>query len=84
MNDLIEKEDQMSHKEKPYRGVDLFIGGETEPLRCELLWKDSKVLYFAAEDEDVYETAKKSDWKCFCGSNSNLTSDEIIDSIKER
>lgn len=84
MNDLIEKEEQMSRKEKPYRGVDLFVGGETEPLRCELLWKDSKVLYFAAEDEDVYETAKKSDWKCFCGSDPNLTADKIMDPIKER
>ena len=84
MKDLIEKSEQMSHKEKPCRGAKLLISGNSERENCELLWKDSKVLYFAAEDEDIYEAAMKSDWKCFCGSDPNLTADEIINLIKEK
>ena len=71
-------------KEKPYRNVDVYIGGEPEPLYCELYWEKSDVFFFLSEDNDSYEKAMRSGQKCFCGSDPGLTAEKLIASLKER
>lgn len=84
LNKLALMSDDFSDKEKPIQSANFYISGDSEVYYCELLWKESKVIYFTAEDEDIYEKAKDGNYKCFCGSDSELTAETILNAIKEK
>lgn len=83
LNSLIEKQSLFTHKEKPFGEADLYLCGNLEPLRCELLWKKSKVAFFMSDEVESYEKARTCDWTCFCGNDPELTAEMIADSLKE-
>ena len=83
LTELSKHAEELKHKEKPYRGAYLFTTDGSERIDCELLWVESKVVFFTAEDEEAYKIAKSSNWKCFCGSDPTVTATMIIESIKE-
>ena len=81
---LINRAPELEDKEKPYRAVDVYIGGEPEPLYCELYWKKSEVFFFMSEDSESFEKAKQSGQTCFWGGDTDLTAEKLIASLKER
>lgn len=70
-------------KEKPLHNCSFVLSGRNERYKCELLWRKSRVAYFSADNED-YEAAKNSDWKCFFGGDASLKASDIISAIKEK
>lgn len=60
------------------------IVGDSEKYRATLLWKKSKVMYFSADDRDVYESVVSGEWKCFCGDDAEITASILLDAIKEK
>ena len=83
LEELVLLSDDFSNKEKPVRSANFYISGVPESYSCELIWDKSKVMYFTAEDEEIYKKAKVGDYKCFCGSDPDLTAETILNAIKE-
>lgn len=82
--DCIKHTDEFNRKEKPYFRCEAQIGDNPDDVvQCDLLWKESHVAYFCAENKEDYELAKKSDWTCFCGNEKNLDAKVIIDQLRE-
>ena len=85
--DLVEKlallSDEFSGKEKPVQNANIYIFGDPDSYPCDLIWEKSKVMFFTAEYEEIYEKAKVGDYKCFCGSDPDLTAETVLNAIKE-
>ena len=62
---IISSSNKFAGKEKPESECDFSIAGESDVYTCDLLWRKSKVMFFTSTNEDDYEVAKNSDWKCF-------------------
>ena len=62
---IISSSNMFAGKEKPESECDFSIAGESDVYTCDLLWRKSKVMFFTSTNEDDYEVAKNSDWKCF-------------------
>lgn len=84
LESLISSSDLFSSKEKPVSNCSFILSGDSDEYVGTLVWKISKVIYFSAEDRDIYEKAQYSDWKCFCGDDGDLTVDMIAASLKEK
>ena len=84
LNSLINSAPELEKKEKPYRGVDIYVAGDSEALYCELYWIKSGVALFLSEDTDSYERAKNGNKICFCSGDPELTAETLIASLKER
>ena len=72
-----------SEKEKPIQDCDFLISGSFEKLKCDLIWKKSRVAFFSDENEEYYLIAKKSGWTCFCSNDATLTPDVLLHSLSE-
>ncbi len=53
-----------------------------ETIKCDLIWEDSKVLFFAENNSSNYNKALKSDWKCFYGGDPKVTALLILENLK--
>lgn len=68
-------------KEKPVGFGTFSIIGSIEKLQYDFAWINSKVILFSSDNEEEYEIAKNSDWKCFYLNNKDLTARMIFDAI---
>ncbi|MFZ2258427.1 MAG: DUF1998 domain-containing protein [Clostridiaceae bacterium] len=82
LSDLLSRSSDFLSKEKPLQDATLWITENENELQCDLLWKNSKVMFFSSENQDNYELAKNSDWICFSGLNEDLTVDMLNSSLK--
>ena len=73
-----------SIKEKPVYDCTFMIAGDSEKHKATLLWKNSKVMYFSADDRDEYESVVSKEWKCFCGDDVAINANDILGAIKEK
>jgi hypothetical protein len=48
-----------------------------------LIWKQAKIIFLAAENEDIAQVIENSGWRCFCSTTDGLTAEEIIRTIPE-
>ena len=53
-----------------------------ETINCDLIWEESKVLFFTEGNSSNYNKALKSDWKCFYGGDPKVTASLILDNLK--
>ncbi len=83
LNNLIENSGLFEKTEKPRTGAAFSIAGKKN-LAVDLIWPDSKVMYFSSENEEEYCAAKDGDWKCFFAGDESLTWEIIKESIKEK
>ncbi len=83
IEEILSKITLFSGKEKPLQNCTFMASNSTKEYKCELLWKKAKVMYFSGDNDD-YEFAKLSDWKCFNGADSAVTADIIISAVKEK
>ena len=50
----------------------------------DLIWTDSKTMYFSYENEEEYKVAKAGDWKCVFAGDKTVTWETIKNCIKEK
>ena len=83
LRDLIAKVDALASKEKPIMNGTMLDLATQEEYTCDLIWKQAKIIFLAAENEDVAQVIENSGWRCFCSTTPGLTADEIIRTIPE-
>lgn len=77
-DELIEK--STGTYEKPIYGGRVKVSGES--INVDLIWENSKVMFFLADSYEEYLLAKQSTWKCFCCEDETVNADEILHSIE--
>lgn len=83
LDTLINKADSFLNKNKPILSGHVFDPTTQEEYFCDLIWKQEKVVFILAENQDIVPIIEESGWTCFCGADKDLTGDEIIASIME-
>ena len=83
LNNLIANADSFIKTEKPRTGAAFSIS-DKKNLIADLIWPDSKVMYFSSENEEEYLAAKEGNWKCFFAGDETVTWELIKESIKEK
>lgn len=78
---LIENAMAFDEVEKPRSGATFSISGERN-IGVDLIWPNSKVMYFSGENEKEYNIAKDGDWKCLYAGDRSITWETIRDCIK--
>jgi len=84
LEDLRKLSGDFSEKEKPVFDCSFMIVGVDEKQKVTLLWKKSKVMYFSADDRDIYDSVVSGDWKCFCGDDAEVKATDVLSAIKEK
>lgn len=69
-------------KEQPVQDCEFELLGDGEAFVAELLWPESRVMYFAAENVEGYEATKGTEWTCFSGADTELSHTGIIAALK--
>lgn len=83
LQELIAKSDFCASKIKPVMNGTMLDLTTQEEYACDLIWKQAKAVFLSAENEDIVQAIRNGGWICFCGSSTDLTSDEIIRTIPE-
>lgn len=83
LGSLIENVEVFDGLEKPRSGA-TFSVAEDRNLDVDLIWPDSKTMYFSRENEEEYKVAKTGDWKCFFAGDKTVTWEMIKNCIKEK
>ena len=83
LKELKDKSDLLTIREKPILNGTIINPATKEEYECDLIWKKTKAVFLSSENSEYAELINKSGWHCFCGSDSNLTADSIINAIKE-
>lgn len=83
LQQLIAKSDLLSNKEKPFMDGSILNPITNEEYHCDLIWKQSKIIFLTTEYQDAAAILQNSDWTCYCSAASDLTADKIIESISE-
>jgi hypothetical protein len=84
LSDLEAMSDTFSQKEKPHRECIFRISGNSEQYTCDLYWEKSKLAFFTTDHEDSYLAARGSSTRCFYSADRVLTTQTILDALKER
>lgn len=82
LNTLMQRTDELINCEKPINNGYMKIIEKNEEIQVDLIWKNSKVLLFLMENEENYEKAKNSAWKCFLLTKENFSVTKLIENIK--
>lgn len=83
LQDLITKAELLTSKEKPIMNGTMLNLVTQEEYSCDLIWKQAKIIFLAAENEDIAPIFQDGSWICFCSTAPGLTADEIIRTIPE-
>jgi len=71
-------------KEIPRQDCIFQVSGSLEQFKCDIIWKKSKVAFFTEDNEDGYQIAVDSDWKCFLATDPALDPNAILTEIMEK
>ena len=69
--------------EIPKYGASILIVDSKESLQTDLLWPESKVLFFLKDKEDDYRIAQRTNWNSFCLADG-IDVKQMLDMIKEK
>ena len=69
--------------EKPVMNGTMLDLATQEEYICDLIWKQAKIIFLTAENEDVASIIQDSGWTCFCSTTPGLTAEDIIRTIPE-
>ena len=83
LRSLIENAESFEILEKTSSGS-TFSVSEERNLDVDLIWTDSKTMYFSYENEEEYKVAKAGDWKCVFAGDKTVTWEKIKNCIKEK
>ena len=83
LQELIAKSNALTNREKPAMNGTVLDLATQEEYPCDLIWKQAKIIFLTAENEDVYSNIRDSGWTCFCSTTDGLTADEVIRTIPE-
>ena len=83
LRDLIAKAELLVGKEKPVMNGTMLDLATQEEYICDLIWKQAKIIFLTAENEDVASIIQDSGWTCFCSTTPGLTAEDIIRTIPE-
>lgn len=83
LRDLIAKAELLVGKEKPVMNGTMLDLATQEEYICDLIWKQAKIIFLTAENEDVASIIQDSGWTCFCSATPGLTAEDIIRTIPE-
>lgn len=83
LRDLIAKAELLVGKEKPVMNGTMLDLATQEEYICDLIWKQAKIIFLTAENEDVASIIQDSGWTCFCSTTPGLTAEDIIRTILE-
>ena len=64
--------------EKPLFGETIVFGINRTTVHTDLLWKNSKVMYFFGENSKEYKKALDSGWHCVCLSDHKIEIEEFL------
>ena len=79
---LIENRKEFEKSEKPRSGATFCIS-DKKNLGVDLIWTESKVMFFLCENKDEYISAKDGDWKCIYAGDEAVTWKTIKSMLKE-
>lgn len=70
--------------EKPIFGETITYGNNIISVNTDLLWKNSKVMFFFSENQDEYRKAIDSGWHCICLSEKAISADKSINLLEDQ
>ena len=73
----------LGSKKKPYMNGSLCNPATQENYPCDLIWKDEKLIFLTAENEDLKTTITDGGWTCICSTDADITVEKIIEMIPE-
>ena len=76
-------ENALSSKKKPHMNGSLRNPATQEEYPCDLIWKDEKIVFLTAENEDLQAIIIDGGWKCICSTDVDITVEKIIETIPE-
>ena len=82
IDDLITNVERFRGIAKPHRAATFFEKGKKQALEADLIWPEKRVMLFTSENEDEYNVAVNSQWKCFYTADSKLSWDKILKALK--
>lgn len=83
IQDMGNNEDAFVKKEHPVMNREFSVSDSTEQYEADMMWTKSKVLFFTADNQDAYEAARHTDWKCFISSDTNITAQLLADALSD-
>lgn len=72
---------EFNGKEKPWSNATFDVDGHKN-LGVDLIWPKSKIMFFSADNEDEFNLASNSDWRCFCSKQSPFSLEELLANLK--
>ena len=73
----------LGSKKKPYMNGSLCNPATQETYPCDLIWRDEKLIFLTAENEDLKATITNGGWTCICSTDADITVEKIIEMIPE-
>ena len=83
INELIDKIFDYKDGEKPFQAGTFQVLGDPNYYNVDLYWPNKKVMIFSAENEEEFDKASRSEWKCFCLSGEGAIADSVLAVLKE-
>lgn|GEM_PF-3782592 len=80
---MIDKVFEYKDGEKPFQAGTFQVIGDSNYYNVDLYWLDKKVMIFSAENEEEFNKASKSEWKCFWLSGEGTIADSVMAVLKE-
>jgi hypothetical protein len=84
LKDLEDQAECFNGKEVPRQDCIFRVSESPEQFKCDIIWKKSKVAFFSEDNEDGYQAAVGSDWKCFLATDPALDPNAILTEIMEK
>lgn len=83
INELIAKVSDYKDGEKPFKEGTFQVLGDSEYYNVDLYWPKKKIMIFSTENEEEFNKALKSEWKCFYLSRDDTIAESILTALKE-
>lgn len=83
INELIAKVSDYKDGEKPFKEGTFQVLGDSKYYNVDLYWPKKKIMIFSTENEEEFNKALKSEWKCFYLSREDTIAESILTALKE-
>ena len=84
LKDLLSNTERFDGAEKPCQAGTFQVLGDSNYYNVDLYWPIAKVMIFTSENEEEYDIASKSEWKCFYLGADNVTANDIVKILRKK
>lgn len=84
LKDLLSNTEMFDGAEKPCQAGTFQVLGDSNYYNVDLYWPIAKVMIFTSENEEEYDIASKSEWKCFYLGADNVTANDIVKILRKK